>query len=76
MSTTKKLFGLGKGLGSLIPTSAPAAESSSSKEKVFYVEVHKIRANPDQPRTEFDEEALSDLASSIRKYGVLQPLLV
>ncbi|MBX4211502.1 MAG: ParB/RepB/Spo0J family partition protein, partial [Candidatus Yanofskybacteria bacterium] len=46
------------------------------KEKVFYVEVHKIRANPDQPRTEFDEEALSDLASSIRKYGVLQPLLV
>jgi len=75
---TKKLFGLGKGLGSLIPsgTNHSGAETNSQKERVFYVEVHKIRTNPDQPRTEFAEDALSDLAASIRKYGVLQPLLV
>lgn len=74
---TKKLFGLGKGLNSLIPnTEANLGSKADSKEKVFYVEVQKIRSNPDQPRVDFDEESLKELASSIRKYGVLQPLLV
>ncbi len=71
----KKLFGLGKGLGSLIPTGMQM-QPSASKENVFYVEVSKIEANPNQPRTEFDEDALKELSASIRKYGVLQPLLV
>jgi ParB family chromosome partitioning protein len=74
---SKKLFGLGKGLGSLIPqTGGNGKADTNQKEKVFYVEVHKIRPNPDQPRQDFDESALKDLAGSIRKYGVLQPLLV
>jgi ParB family chromosome partitioning protein len=73
--TTKKLFGLGKGLGSLIPDAVSDAVNGK-RENVFYVEVAKIQPNPDQPRTDFDAEALGELANSIRKFGVLQPLLV
>ncbi len=72
----KKLFGLGKGLGSLIPATSTTIKPEAGKENVFYVEVHKIRSNPDQPRRDFDEQSLKELAASIRKYGVLQPLLV
>ncbi|MGH7141499.1 MAG: ParB/RepB/Spo0J family partition protein, partial [Minisyncoccia bacterium] len=43
---------------------------------IFWVDVDKIRPNPFQPRKEFDEAKLRDLASSIRQYGVLQPLTV
>ncbi|HEX8994374.1 MAG TPA: ParB/RepB/Spo0J family partition protein, partial [Candidatus Paceibacterota bacterium] len=43
---------------------------------IFWVEVEKIKPNPFQPRKEFDEARLRDLASSIRQYGVLQPLVV
>jgi ParB family chromosome partitioning protein len=72
---TKKLFGLGKGLGSLIPDSVADAVNQK-RENIFFIEVSKIQPNPDQPRTDFDHEALEELAKSIRKYGVLQPLLV
>lgn len=43
---------------------------------IFWVEVDKIKPNPFQPRREFDEAKLSDLAKSIRQYGVIQPLTV
>ena len=43
---------------------------------VFWVEVEKVRPNPYQPRRDFDEAKLSELADSIRMYGVLQPLVV
>lgn len=43
---------------------------------VFWVEVEKIKPNPYQPRREFDEGRLSELAESIRMYGILQPLVV
>jgi len=43
---------------------------------IFWVEVDKIKPNPFQPRREFDEAKLADLAKSIRQYGVLQPLTV
>lgn len=72
---SKKLFGLGKGLGSLIPDSVAEAVNGK-RESIFYVEVARIEPNPDQPRTDFDQEALADLAKSIRKFGVIQPLLV
>ena len=72
---SKKLFGLGKGLGSLIPDSVADAVNSK-RESIFFVEVSKIQPNPDQPRTDFDPDALQDLSKSIRKFGVLQPLLV
>lgn len=73
---TKKLFGLGKGLGSLIPSNTNSMKPEAQKESVFYVEIHKVRPNPDQPRKDFEPEALKELSASIRKHGVLQPLLV
>ena len=62
----KKLFGLGKGLSSLIPPSArknvkPEEDSAS----VFYVETGKVRPNPNQPRKDFDPRAIEEMAASI-----------
>ncbi len=71
----KKLFGLGKGLNSLIPD-AKHITPEAKKDNVFYVEINKIRPNPQQPRRDFDNEGLKELSKSIRKYGILQPLLV
>lgn len=45
-------------------------------DAIFWIEIDKIRPNPFQPRTEFDELALKALSESIRQYGVLQPLTV
>lgn len=67
--------GLGKGLGALIPsdTSAPAAETVTG---LLEVPIGNLVANRYQPRTHFDEEALTSLTASIRELGVLQPVLV
>ncbi len=46
------------------------------QEHVFLIEVNKITPNPYQPRREFDEEELKNLAGSIREFGILQPLVV
>lgn len=46
------------------------------ENSVFWIEVEKIKPNPYQPRREFDEARLKDLADSIRMYGILQPLVV
>ncbi len=45
-------------------------------DSIFWIEVEKIKPNPYQPRRDFNEDALKDLASSIREHGVLQPILV
>ncbi|MCU0660273.1 MAG: ParB/RepB/Spo0J family partition protein [Candidatus Pacebacteria bacterium] len=45
-------------------------------DSIFWIETEKIKPNPYQPRREFDERALRDLADSIRQYGILQPLTV
>jgi ParB family transcriptional regulator, chromosome partitioning protein len=64
--------GLGKGLGALIPTEVMGDRSSA----LLDIPVTAIRANPHQPRTNFDEESLGSLAASVRQVGVLQPVLV
>ncbi len=46
------------------------------RESVFLIEVEKIKPNPYQPRHEFDEEALQELAQSIREFGIIQPISV
>lgn len=46
------------------------------QDNVFYIEINKIRPNENQPRRGFEPEALRELAASIKKYGILQPLLV
>jgi ParB family chromosome partitioning protein len=64
--------GLGKGLGALIPAEVANDRTSILRE----VPISSIRPNPLQPRTRFDEEAMTSLASSIREVGVLQPVLI
>lgn len=64
--------GLGKGLGSLIP-SENQPQSVSGIDTIL---VADVQPNPHQPRKYFDEESLSTLADSIRELGVLQPILV
>ena len=64
--------GLGKGLGALIPTEISPDRGSSLRE----VPLSSIKPSEVQPRSHFDEEAMSSLAASIRELGVLQPVLV
>jgi len=52
------------------------SEEQKARDHIFYIEVAKIQPNPYQPRKEFNEQALKSLASSIREYGILQPLVV
>lgn len=63
--------GLGRGLESLIPGS-DASDNAAPSE----VQINLIDVNPHQPRTVFDEEKLSELAASIKRHGVVQPLVV
>lgn len=51
-------------------------DEPAPQESIFHIETEKITANPDQPRRHFDEEALHELANSIREFGFLQPLVV
>jgi len=50
--------------------------SNLYSNSIFWIETERVKPNPFQPRREFDNEKLSDLAESIRQYGVLQPLVV
>ena len=50
--------------------------SEFENNSIFWIEVERIKPNPYQPRKEFDEKHLQDLADSIRQYGVLQPIVV
>ncbi len=65
--------GLGKGLGSLIPTDTRVADDGAALREI---PVSAIAANEYQPRNRFDEEALVSLTDSVRELGVLQPILV
>lgn len=61
----------GKGLGALISTNDVQTNGSS---KINEIEITKIERNHNQPRREFDEEALQELANSIRELGIVQPI--
>ena len=71
-----RLSGLGKGLGALIPNDATAASATGDQPRLEDIAVSAIEPNPLQPRLHFDEEALAELAESVREIGVLQPVLV
>lgn len=66
-----KRTGLGRGLDALIDTSHVDTNSASS---ISEVEIAQIVANPNQPRRNFDEEALQELSQSIREHGVISPI--
>ncbi|MDR2425421.1 MAG: ParB/RepB/Spo0J family partition protein [Prevotellaceae bacterium] len=63
---------LGKGIGALL-TDIPLETGKLTLENID-IDISKIRANPDQPRTSFDETALDELAASIKIHGIIQPL--
>ena len=73
--------GLGKGLDTLIPSNV--LDSSDNKQKAgkaqtpdSVVDINKVEPNRDQPRKNFDEDALEELADSIRQVGLIQPIVV
>lgn len=70
----EKKSALGRGLGALIDIQPTVQTSGSSL--IDEVELSKIEANPDQPRTNFNEEALQELAASIAELGVVQPITI
>ena len=71
-----KKGGLGRGIEALLPQSQSQYEQVGSKDSVQEVSTALIQPNRYQPRREFDEGALNELAESIRSYGILQPLIV
>ncbi|MBI1857250.1 ParB/RepB/Spo0J family partition protein [Candidatus Saccharibacteria bacterium] len=69
-------IGLGKGLDALIPKDFDSTVLLDKKERIQNVSVSEIQPTIDQPRRQFDETALNELAASIARYGILQPLIV
>ena len=80
--------GLGKGLDSLIPTNvmmesevkhatvSTASSAEEGKDGTLMVKLSKVEPNREQPRTNFDEDSLQELAESLKQFGMLQPILV
>jgi ParB family chromosome partitioning protein len=71
MAAHKKFPALGRGLDALITTGDVKTDGTSS---INEIELSLIHPNPNQPRREFDESALEELASSIREIGIIQPI--
>ena len=67
-----KKFGLGKGLGALIPETEEEIKESNN----LFIALNKIKNNVEQPRKAFDNEKIAELAESIKTHGIIQPLLV
>lgn len=67
---------LGKGLRSLIPQVAPPKVAQSPQNGLLEVDLDRIFPNPDQPRKRFDSEQLGQLADSLKRDGMLQPVVV
>lgn len=80
--TTSKRSALGRGLGALIPGAGaarpqtPAVDTPAASTAPTELPVDRIRPNPDQPRRRFDPAELARLADSIRRHGILQPVVV
>ena len=84
-----KRNGLGKGLDSLIPNKSNKSPSSTEKQNAksekqekstgtgeILVKINEVEPNREQPRKDFDEDSLMELADSIKQFGILQPLIV
>jgi ParB family chromosome partitioning protein len=81
MSAERPAKGLGMGLQALLgdvarPSAPSADEAPASRGGVREIDIARIKPNPNQPRVQFDEDALDELADSIRERGVLQPILL
>lgn len=71
-----KKSALGRGFDVLMPTGLDTTLLEADGERVQKLSISAVFPNPDQPRRIFDDEALEQLASSIKQYGILQPLIV
>ena len=71
MAVHKKFNALGRGLDALISTEDARPQGSST---INEISIEQIEANPNQPRREFNDEALQDLANSIKAIGIVQPI--
>jgi ParB family chromosome partitioning protein len=67
-----KRTGLGKGLDALLP----ASEEQTPRDGILQIPIDRIKSNPRQPRVNFDEQELDELAASILEHGVIQPLII
>lgn len=80
MSADRPAKGLGMGLQALLGEAAPRSkqpgDAPDAEGGVREIEVARIRPNPDQPRSQFGDEGIDELAASIAERGVLQPILV
>ncbi len=69
--------GLGKGLGALIPSqTGERITTKYNKEELYHIPLDKIISNPNQPRKEFSEEKIDELAQSVKENGLIQPIVV
>ncbi len=83
MSKAPEKRGLGRGLSALLADIEPEVVSATDQSEVntvqksdIVVPIEKVRPNPDQPRQDFDQKKLDELASSIVEKGVIQPIIV
>ncbi len=68
--------GLGKGLDTLIPVTVNSGISKKEEKQETLIKITMVEPNRDQPRKNFDEDSLMELAESIKQFGLLQPILV
>lgn len=68
--------GLGKGLDIMIPEQIAKTDKGENVSRETLININEIEPNRNQPRKRFDEDALQELADSIKQYGVLQPLIL
>ncbi len=76
---SKQFTGLGKGLDAIFQSNSTHNDTMATKSNdktVNEIALQKIKPNPTQPRTEFDKDALDELAQSIRRLGIIQPITV
>lgn len=71
-----KSTGLGRGFDSLIPHDFDKELLSDNKDRIQKLLISQVRPNPQQPRRHFDTQALTELSESIKRYGILQPIIV
>lgn len=71
-----KHSGLGKGFDSLIPQNFDSSILVDESERIQKLPLTSVHPNPDQPRKNFDKAALEELATSIKRFGILQPIVV
>lgn len=67
---------LGKGISQLLANVEDERTGAAKSDKILFIPLENIKPNPGQPRKSFGEEGISELADSIREYGILQPLVL